>query len=166
MSRSGRSLCIADCRDPSNVTARRTGSGAARRQRVRDAGDSRVEGHPWVPVGHLWVPDFSVDIRGSPHKNRQPWVPATSFLFCVRWATRPNCQPLRECCLLVLNLVSSTLLDTVTYRVRRRPDRFHARRRAPPLHSPCQKFGNTDYFFKLPAKSTMRGSMKLWEAAQ
>ena len=32
--------------------------------------------------------------RGFPHKNRQPWVPATSFLFCVRWATRPNCQPL------------------------------------------------------------------------
>jgi hypothetical protein len=53
-----------------------------------------VEGHPWVPVGHLWVPDFSVDIRGSPHKNSQPWVPATNFLFCVRGATRPNCQPL------------------------------------------------------------------------
>jgi hypothetical protein len=31
---------------------------------------------------------------GFPHQNRQPWVPATSFLFCVRWATRPNCQPL------------------------------------------------------------------------
>jgi hypothetical protein len=45
-------------------------------------------------LGQPWVPDFWVDIRGSPHKNRQPWVPATSFLFCVRWATRPNCQPL------------------------------------------------------------------------
>jgi len=30
----------------------------------------------------------------SPHKTRQPWVPVTSFRFCVRGATRPNCQPL------------------------------------------------------------------------
>jgi len=50
--------------------------------------------NPGSPLDQLWVPDFWVDIRGSPHKNRQPWVPATSFLFCVRGATRPNCQPL------------------------------------------------------------------------
>ena len=50
--------------------------------------------NPGSPLGQPWVPDFWVDIRGSPHKNRQPWVPATSFLFCLRWATRPNCQPL------------------------------------------------------------------------
>ncbi len=30
----------------------------------------------------------------SPHKTRQPWVPTTSFCFCVRGATKPNCQPL------------------------------------------------------------------------
>ena len=46
------------------------------------------------------------------------------------------------------------------FRVRRRPDRFHALRRAPPLHSPCQKFGNTDYFLKIPAKAKMSCSMK------
>jgi len=39
---------------------------------------------------------------------------------------------------------------------------FHERA----YRAPCQKFGNTDYFFKLPIKATMRGSMKLWEAAQ
>ncbi len=30
----------------------------------------------------------------------------------------------------------------------------------------CQKFGNTDYFFKLRAKAICPGSTKLWEAAQ
>ena len=64
------------------------------------------------------------------------------------------------------NQTKLSTFDTVAFRVRRRPDRLHARRRAPPLHSPCQKFGNTDYFFKLPIKAPMRGSMKLWEAAQ
>jgi len=64
------------------------------------------------------------------------------------------------------NQTKLSTFDTVAFRVRRRPDRFHARHRAPPLHSSCQKFGNTDYFFKLTAKATMSGSMKLWEAAQ
>ena len=54
----------------------------------------RVEGQPWVPDGSTVGPRFLGGNRGFPHKNRQPWVPATSFLFCVRWATRPNCQPL------------------------------------------------------------------------
>jgi len=54
----------------------------------------QVEGQPWVPDGSTVGPRFLGGNRGSPHKNRQPWVPATSFLFCVRWATRPNCQPL------------------------------------------------------------------------
>jgi hypothetical protein len=53
-----------------------------------------VEGQPWVPDGSTVGPRFLGGNRGFPHKNRQPWVPATSFLFCVRWATRPNCQPL------------------------------------------------------------------------
>jgi hypothetical protein len=53
------------------------------------------------------------------------------------------------------NQIKLSTFATVAFRVRRRPDRFHARRRAPPLHSFCQKFGNTDYFFKLPAKATM-----------
>ena len=62
------------------------------------------------------------------------------------------------------NQTKLSTFDTVAFRVLRRPDRFHARHRAPPLHSPCQKFGNTDYFLKIPAKSTMRGSMKLCTA--
>ena len=99
------------------------------------------------PLGQPWVPDFWVDIRGSPHKNRQPWVPATISLLRA-----------------LGNQTKLSTFDTVAFRVRRRPDRFHARRRAPPLHSPCQKFGNTDYFLKIPAKSTMRGSMKLCTA--
>jgi len=40
-----------------------------------DIGDRASDSGPGSPMG-------------------QPWVPATSFLFCVRWATRPNCQPL------------------------------------------------------------------------
>ena len=54
----------------------------------------QVEGQPWVPDGSTVGPRFLGGNRGFPHKNRQPWVPATSVLFCVRWATRPNCQPL------------------------------------------------------------------------
>ena len=53
-----------------------------------------VEVNPWVPDWSTVGPRFLGGNRGSPHKNLQPWVPATSFLFCVRWATRPNCQPL------------------------------------------------------------------------
>ena len=53
-----------------------------------------AQGQPWVPDGSTVGPRFLVGNRGFPHKNRQPWVPATSFLFCVHWATRPNCQPL------------------------------------------------------------------------
>ena len=49
---------------------------------------------PWVPDWSTVGPRFLGGNRGSPHKNLQPWVPTTSFLFCVRWATRPNCQPL------------------------------------------------------------------------
>ncbi len=62
----------------------------ARRKRLQ----SPEEGQPWVPDGSTVGPRFLGGNRGFPHKNRQPWVPATSFLFCVRWATRPNCQPL------------------------------------------------------------------------
>ena len=58
------------------------------------------------------------------------------------------------------NQTKLSTFDTVAFRVRRRADRFHALRRAPPLHSPCQKFGNTDYFLKIPAKAKMRCSMK------
>ena len=53
-----------------------------------------VEGQPWVPDWSTVGPRFLGGNCGSPHKNLQPWVPSTSFLFCVRWATRPNCQPL------------------------------------------------------------------------
>ncbi len=70
-------------------------------------------------LGPRWVN------RGSPifGKNRQPWVPATSFLF-----------------LRVLgNQTKLSTFDTVAFRVRRKPDRFHALRRAPPLHSPCRR---------------------------
>ena len=58
------------------------------------------------------------------------------------------------------NQTKLSTFDTVAFRVRRRPDRFHALRRAPSLHSSCQKFGNTDYFLKIPAKAKMRCSMK------
>jgi hypothetical protein len=61
---------------------------------VCDGGALGSKVNPGSPLGQPWVPDFWVDIRGSPHKNRQPWVPATSFLFRVLGATRPNCQPL------------------------------------------------------------------------
>jgi hypothetical protein len=113
--------------------------------RLRPSG-SKV--NPGSPLGQPWVPDFWVDIRGSPHKNRQPWVSQFPLLRALG------------------NQTKLSTFDTVSFRVRRRPDHFHTLRCAPPLHSPCQKFENTDYFLKIPAKSTMRGSMKLWEAAQ
>jgi hypothetical protein len=91
--------------------------------------------------------------------GRHPWVPAQKS---------STVGPHDQFSLLraLGNQTKLSTFDTVAFRVRRRPDRFHALRRAPPLHSPCQKFGNTDYFLKIPAKATMRGSMKLWEAAQ
>jgi hypothetical protein len=93
---------------------------------------------------------------GPRRLGRHPWVPAQKL----------STVGLHDQFSLLRALGNQTKLstfDTVAFRVQRRPDCFHARRHAPPLHSPCQKFGNTDYFFKLPPKSTMRGSMKLWE---
>ena len=110
----------------------------------------RSEVNPGSPLGQPWVPDFWVDIRGSPHKNRQPWVPSTSFLFCVRRATRPNCQPL------TLSHLESDGGPTASMPSAARPHCI----------LPARNLGNTDYFLKIPAKSTMNGSMKLWEAAQ
>jgi hypothetical protein len=104
------------------------------------ARDKGVEGQPWVLGRHPWVPAQKSSTVG----------PRDQFSLL---------RPLG-------NQTKLSTFDTVAFRVRRRPDRFHARYSAPPLHSPCQKFGNTDYFFKLPAKATMRGSMKLWETAQ
>ena len=77
--------------------------------------------------------------------GRHPWVPAQKS---------STVGPHDQFSLLRArgNQTKLSTFDTVAFRVRRRPDRFHAHRRAPPLHSPCQKFGNTDYFFKLPAK--------------
>jgi hypothetical protein len=97
---------------------------------------------PGSPLGHLWVPDFWltsvgprrkqghggsrkhfgrtwIPVHRSPHKTRQQWVPGTSFLFCV-WQG---------------NQIKLSTFNTVTFRVQLRPDRFHARRSAPPLHS-------------------------------
>jgi hypothetical protein len=109
-----------------------------------------VEGQPWVPVGSTVGPRLL---------GRHPWVPTQKS---------STVGPSDQFSLLraLGNQTKLSTFDTVAFRVRRRPDRLHARRHAPPLHSPCQKFGNTDYFFKLPIKATMRGSMKLWEAAQ
>ena len=80
--------------------------------------------------------------------GRHPWVPAQKS---------STVGPHDQFSLLraLGNQTKLSTFDTVAFRVRRRPDRFHARRRAPPLHSPCQKFGNTDYFFKLPNKATI-----------
>ena len=78
----------------------------------------------------------------------QPWVPDGSTV-----GPRSLLRALG-------NQTKLSAFDTVAFRVRRRPDRFHALRRAPPLYSPCQKFGNTDYFLKIPAKAKIRCSMK------
>ena len=82
----------------SDAPAAQTACGGRAPAREDDSGGlrpwRRVEGQPWVPDGSTVGPRFLGGNRGFPHKNRQPWVPATSFLFCVRWATRPNCQPL------------------------------------------------------------------------
>ena len=104
-------------------------------------------------LGPRWVN------RGSPFFGGQPWVPAQKSSTV---GPRDQLSLLRA----LGNQTKLSTFDTVAFRVRRRPDLFHARLRAPPLHSPCQKFGNTDYFLKIPAKATMRGWMKLWEAAQ
>ena len=111
----------------------------------------QVEGQPWVPVGSTVGPLLV---------GRHPWVSAQKSSTV---GSRDQFSVLRA----QGNQTKLSTFDTVTvaFRVRRRPDRFHASRGASPLHSPCQKFGNTDYFFKLPAKVTMRGSMKLWETA-
>jgi len=91
--------------------------------------------------------------------GRHPWVPAQKSSTV---GPRDQFSLLRA----MGNQTKLSTFDTVAFRVRRRPDLFHARRSASPLHYPCQKFGNTDYLLKIPAKATMRGSMKLWEAAQ
>jgi len=96
---------------------------------------------PGSPMGQPWVPDFW----------GQPWVPAPKSSTV---GPRDQFSLLRA---LGYQTKLSTF-DTVAFRVRRRPDRFHALRRTPPLHSPCQKFGNTDYFLKIPAKAKMRCS--------
>ena len=85
--------------------------------------------------------------------GRHPWVSAQKSSTV---GPRDQFSLLRA----VGNQTKLSTIDTVAFRVRRRPDRFHALRRAPPLHSPCQKFGNTDYFLKIPAKAKMRCSMK------
>jgi len=98
-------------------------------------------------LGPRWVN------RGSPIFGGQPWVPAQKSSTV---GPRDQFSLLRA----LGNQTKLSTFDTVAFRVRRRPDRFHALRRAPPLHSPCQKFGNTDYFLKIPAKAKMRCSMK------
>jgi len=98
-------------------------------------------------LGPRWVN------RGSPFFGGQPWVPAQKSSTV---GPRDQFSLLRA----LGNQTKLSTFDTVAFRVRRRPDRFHALRRAPPLHSPCQKFGNTDYFLKIPAKAKMRCSMK------
>ena len=100
-----------------------------------DADGRRVEGQPWAPIF-----------------GGQPWVPAQKSSTV---GPRDQFSLLRA----LGNQTKLSTFDTVAFRVRRRPDRFHALRRAPPLHSPCQKFGNTDYFLKFPAKAKMRCSM-------
>ena len=67
--------------EPRTRTTARTLVSAAMRSRPSRS----VEGQPWVPDGSTVGPRFLGGNRGFPHKNRQPWVPATSFLFCVRW---------------------------------------------------------------------------------
>ena len=98
-------------------------------------------------LGPRWVN------RGSPIFGGQPWVPAQKS---------STVGPHDQFSLLraLGNQTKLSTFDTVAFRVRRRPDRFHALRRSPPLHSPCQKFGNTDYFLKIPAKAKIRCSMK------
>jgi hypothetical protein len=86
-------------------------------------------------------PRFLGGNSGSPHKNLQPWVPATSFLFCVRWATRPNCQPLT---------LSHLESDGV-------PDPSAAR---PHCILPDRNLETLTIFLKIPAKAKMRCSMK------
>ena len=98
-------------------------------------------------LGPRWVN------RGSPIFGGQPWVPAQKSSTV---GPRDQFSLLRA----LGNQTKLSTFDTVAFRVRRRPDRFHALRSAPPLHSPCQKFGNTDYFLKIPAKAKMRCSMK------
>ena len=90
---------------------------------------------------------------GSPIFGGQPWVPAQKSSTV---GPRHQFTLLRS----LGNQTKLSTFDTVAFRVRRRPDRFHALRRAPPLHSSCQKFGNTDYFLKIPAKAKMSCSMK------
>ena len=109
-------------------------------------------------LGPRWVN------RGSPIFGGQPWVPAQKSSTV---GPRDQLSLLRA----LGNQTKLSTFDTVAFRVRRRPDRFHASARMPSdarphCIFPCQKFGNTDYFSKIPAKVTMRGSMKLWEAAQ
>jgi hypothetical protein len=96
-------------------------------------------------LGPRWVN------RGS---RGQPWVPAQKSSTV---GPRDQCSLLRA----LGNQTKLSTFDTVAFRVRRRADRFHALHRAPPLHSPCQKFGNTDYFLKIPAKAKIRCSMKM-----
>jgi len=90
-----------------------------------------VEGQPWVPVGSTVGPRLL---------GRHPWVPAQKSSTV---GPRDQFSLLRA----VGNQTKLSTIDTVAFRVRRRPDHLHSSRRAPPLHSPCQKFGNTDYFF-------------------
>ena len=65
---------------------------------------------------------------------------------CVGEAVTPNCHTLA---LSYLAAARAAGRGKAPFTI------FNARRRAPPLHSACQKFGNTDYFFKLRVKATM-----------
>ena len=87
----------------------------------------RVEGQPWVPVGSTVGPRLL---------GRHPWVPAQES---------STVGPRDQISLLRArgNQTKLSTFDTVVFRVRRRPDHFHARSCATPLHSPCQKFGNS-----------------------
>ena len=84
-------------------------------------------------LGPRWVN------RGSPIFGGQPWVPAQKSSTV---GPRDQFSLLRA----LGNQTKLSTFDTVAFRVRRRPDRFHALRRAPPLHSPCQKFETLTIF--------------------
>jgi hypothetical protein len=89
-----------------------------------------VEGQPWVPVGSTVGPLLL---------GRHPWVPAQKS---------STVGPPDQFSLLraLGNQTKLSTFDTVAFRVRRRPDRFHAHRHSPPLHSPCQKLETLTIF--------------------
>jgi hypothetical protein len=118
--------------------------------------------HPWVPAekkvtvgpgSTLVGPGSRTNGDGkhrSPHKTRQPWVPATSFRFCVRGATRPNCQPL------TLSHLEFDGGPTVSMPAFVRPHCI----------LPARNSETLTIFSNFEPNRLCPGSTKLWEAAQ